>query len=101
MLHHPDFDPVAVHLGPLKVHWYGLMYLCAFAAAWWLASRRARRADSPVKPDQLEDLIFNGALGVVLGGRLGYVRSTAPATRAMTLCGSCGSGRAGCPSTVA
>jgi phosphatidylglycerol:prolipoprotein diacylglycerol transferase len=73
MLHHPDFDPVAIHLGPLKVHWYGLMYLCAFAAAWWLASGRAKRADSPVKPDQLEDLIFNGALGVVLGGRLGYV----------------------------
>ena len=73
MLHHPAFDPVALHLGPLKVHWYGLMYLCACAAAWWLASGRAKRAESPVKPDQLEDLIFNGALGVVLGGRLGYV----------------------------
>jgi phosphatidylglycerol:prolipoprotein diacylglycerol transferase len=73
MLQHPAFDPVAIQLGPLKVHWYGLMYLLAFISAWWLASRRARLPGAPVSNDQLEDLIFYGALGVVVGGRLGYV----------------------------
>ena len=73
MLHHPNFDPVAVQLGPLKVHWYGLMYLLAFAAAWWLARLRARRPGAPLTPEQVEDLIFWGAIGVVVGGRLGYV----------------------------
>ena len=73
MLHHPNFDPVAVQLGPLKVHWYGLMYLLAFAAAWWLARLRARRPGAPLSPEQVEDLIFWGAIGVVVGGRLGYV----------------------------
>jgi phosphatidylglycerol:prolipoprotein diacylglycerol transferase len=72
MLHHPDFDPVAVRLGPLDVHWYGLMYLGGFAAAWWLARLRARRAASPVAPEQVDDLIFWGAIGVVVGGRFGY-----------------------------
>ena len=73
MLHHPAFDPVAVAIGPLKVHWYGLMYLAAFASAWWLARLRARRPGSPVTEAQVEDLIFWGAIGVVAGGRLGYV----------------------------
>jgi len=73
MLQHPDFDPVAIALGPVKVHWYGLMYVLAFASAWWLARKRAERPDSPMTPDQVEDLIFWGAMGVVLGGRLGYV----------------------------
>lgn len=73
MLVHPNFDPVAIAIGPLAVHWYGLMYLGGFAAAWWLAHRRARSADSPVTLAQIDDLIFYAALGVVLGGRLGYV----------------------------
>ena len=73
MLQHPGIDPVAVALGPVKVHWYGLMYLLGFAAAWWLARLRARRPDSPVKPAQVEDVIFYSALGVILGGRFGYV----------------------------
>lgn len=73
MLRHPDFDPVAFSLGPIAVHWYGLMYLLGFGAAWWLAQRRARRPDSPVTPAQVEDIIFYGAIGVVVGGRLGYV----------------------------
>jgi phosphatidylglycerol:prolipoprotein diacylglycerol transferase len=73
MLQHPDFDPVAVAIGPLKVHWYGLMYLAAFASAWWLARLRCRRAGAPIEEAQVEDLIFCGAIGVVVGGRLGYV----------------------------
>jgi len=73
MLKHPDINPVAFELGPLAVHWYGLAYLAAFVVAWALARSRARRADSPVTPAQVEDVIFYSALGVVLGGRLGYV----------------------------
>lgn len=73
MLTHPNIDPVAVSLGPLKIHWYGLMYLIGFAAAWWLAARRSRRAWAPINREQVDDLIFYGALGVVVGGRAGYV----------------------------
>ncbi len=73
MLVHPNFDPVAFAVGPLAVHWYGLMYLGGFAAAWWLAVLRTRRADAPVARGQVDDLIFYAALGVVLGGRFGYV----------------------------
>lgn len=73
MLTHPAFDPVAVSLGPIDIHWYGLMYLLGFAAAWGLALRRAGFAGSPVQRNQVDDLIFYSALGVVLGGRFGYV----------------------------
>ncbi|MGD8566781.1 MAG: prolipoprotein diacylglyceryl transferase [Gammaproteobacteria bacterium] len=72
MLTYPEFDPVAVHLGPLKVHWYGIMYLVGFAAAWWLGLRRAKQPGSGWEPEQISDLIFYGALGAVLGGRIGY-----------------------------
>jgi phosphatidylglycerol:prolipoprotein diacylglycerol transferase len=73
MLTHPDIDPVAFKLGPLAVHWYGLAYLGAFLVAWLLARRRARRADSPVNAAQVEDVIFYSAVGVILGGRCGFV----------------------------
>ena len=72
MLAYPNIDPVAVSLGPIQVHWYGLMYLAAFAFAWWLAARRSARVDSVISREQVDDLIFYGALGVVLGGRMGY-----------------------------
>jgi phosphatidylglycerol:prolipoprotein diacylglycerol transferase len=68
-----DIDPVAIALGPLKVHWYGVMYLVGFAAAWWLGVRRARRPGSGWNQEQISDIIFWGAMGVVLGGRAGYV----------------------------
>lgn len=73
MLTHPDIDPVAIQLGPLAVHWYGLMYLAGFAAAWYLGRRRCRQPWSPLREEQVEDLIFYGAVGVILGGRFGYV----------------------------
>jgi phosphatidylglycerol:prolipoprotein diacylglycerol transferase len=73
MLQHPDIDPVALSIGPLDVHWYGLMYLLAFASAWIIAMRRSRRSDSPVGATQVENLITYGAFGVVIGGRVGYV----------------------------
>ncbi len=70
---YPAIDPVAVSLGPLQIHWYGLMYLLGFAAAWWLGKFRARKSYTPLNEIQVSDLIFWCALGVVLGGRFGYV----------------------------
>ncbi|MCP4877217.1 MAG: prolipoprotein diacylglyceryl transferase [Gammaproteobacteria bacterium] len=73
MIAFPSIDPVAISLGPVKVHWYGLMYLLAFGSAWWLGKRRARLNPGLIKPEQIDDVIFYGALGVVLGGRIGSV----------------------------
>ena len=69
-----QIDPIAVSLGPVKVHWYGLMYLLAFAVAWWLGRRRVRAGRLPgVDDNSFGDLMFYGMLGVVLGGRIGYI----------------------------
>lgn len=73
MIPYPGFDPVALELGPLKVRWYGLTYLVAFAAAWWLARRRAAAAGSTWKPVDVDDFLFFAMLGVIFGGRIGYV----------------------------
>jgi phosphatidylglycerol:prolipoprotein diacylglycerol transferase len=73
MITYPDIDPVAISIGPLDVRWYGLTYLAAFGVAWWLGNRRAARPDSGWSRDDVADLVFYGALGVVLGGRVGYV----------------------------
>lgn len=70
---YPSIDPVIVQLGPLKVHWYGLMYLIAFSSAWMLGRYRAKQAGSRIRLEHMDDLIFFGALGAVLGGRLGSV----------------------------
>ena len=70
---YPDIDPVAVAIGPLKVHWYGLMYLLGFAGFWWLGRLRARRPGAVLSPAQMDDLLFYGALGVIIGGRVGYM----------------------------
>ena len=69
-----QIDPIAFRLGPLQVHWYGIMYLLGFATAWWLGRRRIRAGRLPGVDDQgFGDLLFYGMLGVVLGGRIGYV----------------------------
>jgi phosphatidylglycerol:prolipoprotein diacylglycerol transferase len=73
MLVHPQIDPIAFSIGPLAVRWYGLMYLAGFAAAWWLGVRRIARGAAPVTRRQFDDLLFLAVLGVILGGRLGYV----------------------------
>ena len=73
MLVHPDFNPIAFSVGPLAVRWYGLMYLVGFAAAWWLGLKRIRDNRAPITRKQFDDLIFFAVLGVILGGRLGYV----------------------------
>ena len=76
MLVHPQFDPVAFQLGPFAVHWYGLTYLVAFGLFLWLASLRVQRtpfAEAGWSRRDVEDLLFYGVLGVIVGGRLGYV----------------------------
>ena len=76
MLVHPQFDPVALSLGPLQIHWYGLTYLIAFGLFLWLAALRTHQAPFAsvgwLRRD-VEDLLFYGVIGVVIGGRLGYV----------------------------
>lgn len=73
MFAYPEIDPIAIALGPLKIHWYGLTYLAGLSFAWWLASRRSQALGSPLQRQQVDDLIFYCALGVVFGGRIGYV----------------------------
>jgi len=70
---HPGFDPVAFSVGPVAVHWYGLMYLAGFAGGYGLGVMRAARPGGAWKPDDVADVLFYIALGVILGGRLGYV----------------------------
>ena len=70
MLQYPQIDPVAISLGPVQIHWYGLMYVVGLAAAWWLGRRRAHRLG--LSHDDIGDLIFYAAVGIILGGRLGY-----------------------------
>jgi phosphatidylglycerol:prolipoprotein diacylglycerol transferase len=73
MLPYPNIDPVAVSIGPLKIHWYGLMYVIGIGAAWFLARQKAKQPGFPWSAAQVEDLIFYTALGLVIGGRLGYI----------------------------
>ena len=77
MLIHPQFNPVALSVGPLSIHWYGLMYLAAFFQFWWLGKHRIQThpwlLQSGWTVQQLDDLLFYGVLGVILGGRLGQV----------------------------
>jgi phosphatidylglycerol---prolipoprotein diacylglyceryl transferase len=72
---YPDINPIAFQLGPIKVHWYGTMYLLGLAAAWLLARRRQRAAKpgSTWKPVDVDDLVVFGMTGGVLGGRVGNV----------------------------
>lgn len=83
MLPYPEIDPVAFSIGPftiagntigpLSVHWYGLTYLVGIGLAWLLASHRSRTRNTIMRPQQVEDLTFYVAMGVVLGGRVGYI----------------------------
>jgi phosphatidylglycerol:prolipoprotein diacylglycerol transferase len=78
MLTYPNIDPIAISvgpffgIGPLRVHWYGIMYLIGFVAAWWLARYRARRPGSTWTALDIDDLIFYCAIGVIVGGRVGW-----------------------------
>ena len=83
MLLHPQFDPVALKFGSLSIHWYGLMYLLAFLQFWWLGKRRIQThpqlRHAGWTTGDLDDLLFYGVLGVILGGRLGQVLFYDPA----------------------
>ena len=72
MLTYPEIDPIIFSIGPVAVRWYGLMYVIGFLIAWKLARVRAGQPWSVIKPEQVDDLIFYGMLGVIVGGRLGY-----------------------------
>jgi phosphatidylglycerol:prolipoprotein diacylglycerol transferase len=73
MIQYHKIDPVIFSVGPLAVHWYGLMYVFGFGAGWLLARRRASQPDSTWKPIDVDDLIFYCALGVIVGGRVGWI----------------------------
>ena len=73
MIPYPQFDPIFLRLGPLAFRWYGLMYLLGLAAAYFLIKARAKARDIPLSPQLLSDLIVFSALGIFLGGRVGYV----------------------------
>jgi len=86
MLIHPQIDPVALQLGPIAVHWYGLTYLAAFALFMFLGSRRLRHTPFAAMKGKgawayrdVEDILFMGVMGVVLGGRIGYCLFYKPA----------------------
>lgn len=69
-----QIDPIAFSIGPVAVHWYGIMYLLGFGAAWWLGNRRIAAGRLPgVNADAFSDLLFYAMIGVVLGGRIGYM----------------------------
>jgi phosphatidylglycerol---prolipoprotein diacylglyceryl transferase len=68
-----DIDPIAFSIGPVQVHWYGIMYLIGFAIAWWLGQRRRAAGRLPVSADAFSDLAFYAMLGVIIGGRVGYM----------------------------
>jgi phosphatidylglycerol---prolipoprotein diacylglyceryl transferase len=73
MIPYPNINPIALQLGPIKVHWYGIMYLLGFGSGWLIARRRAAQPGSTWKPVDVDDLVFFAMLGGVLGGRVGYV----------------------------
>ena len=69
----PHIDPVFLRIGPLQFRWYGLMYILAFIATYFILRGESRRKQLPLTMDDVADLVFYGAMGVVLGGRLGYI----------------------------
>ncbi len=72
-MHYPNIDPIILSLGPVAIRWYGLAYLAAFGMCWWLGNRQTERRFPDWTHQQVSDVVFYGALGAVLGGRLGYV----------------------------
>ena len=73
MISYPQIDPIALQLGPLKIHWYGLSYLAGFAMAWLLAKYRSKKLNYGWSNEIVTDFIFHCAVGAIIGGRLGYI----------------------------
>jgi len=69
---YPDINPIALSLGPVDIHWYGISYMVAFLLGWWLARNRAAKL-SGWSAREVDDLLFYAMLGVILGGRFGYI----------------------------
>ncbi len=72
-MHFPNIDPVFLSIGPLQFRWYGLMYVLAFLSSYLIIRSEVSRKKLPWTTDDVADLVFYGAMGVVLGGRLGYI----------------------------
>ena len=68
MIDYPQIDPVALDLGIIQIRWYGLTYLAGLGGAWWLLNRRARQSNGAWNAEQVSDLIFNCAVGLIIGG---------------------------------
>lgn len=100
MMIHPQFDPVALSLGPVQVHWYGFMYLLAFVAAYGLAWYRSSKREGWTQ-DMVSDLVFFGALGVILGAALATSYCINLINCSPTPCIYLEYGKAVCPSMVA
>lgn len=73
MIIHPQFDPVALQLGPLAIRWYALSYIVGFVLFMWLGRYRIKKGGTPFTVEMLDDFLTWGVLGVILGGRLGFV----------------------------
>src|SRR5262245_59057780 len=73
MIAYPEINPIAFQIGPLKVHWYGIMYVIGFLSAWGLGVYRSKIPGSPFNADQVADILFYRALGIIIGGRTGYM----------------------------
>jgi phosphatidylglycerol:prolipoprotein diacylglycerol transferase len=72
-LPYPEIDPIAISLGPVSIHWYAISYLVGIGLVWWTVKYRITRYGHPWTDDDLADMIFYGVLGVLLGGRIGYM----------------------------
>jgi len=73
MFIYPEINPIAIQIGPLSIAWYGLMYLMGFIIAFALAKMRVKQEWSPIQDNQIDDLIFFSVIGVIIGGRSGYM----------------------------
>ncbi len=70
---YPEISPIIVQIGPLALRWYSMAYLFGILFGWWLAAKRIKKYQIPLTKNNLEDIVFYFTLGVILGGRLGYV----------------------------
>jgi len=73
MIIHPNFDPVLIHLGPLAIRWYALSYIVGFCLFIWLGRKKIKSGQTVFTNELLDDFITVGVMGVIIGGRLGYV----------------------------
>ena len=73
MINYPSINPIALQVGPVAIHWYGIMYLFGFLMAWLLGAYRARQSQGVWTQDMISDAVVYGALGVIVGGRVGYM----------------------------